>query len=413
VEGVARKMDRAALKSDYCTKKATAAFEELIKNISARYILLSYNNMAKKGDDRSNARIEDIDIMRILSAKGEVRVFTQQYKPFSAGRSDISGHEERLFLCICKSGQHKIIQSPLNYTGGKVRLLSQLLPHIPKRIDTFVDLFCGGCNVGMNVSADRVIFNDSNRQLINLYNTFRTLGRQRALNKIYSVIDSYGLSHSAEKGYSYYGCKSSEGLAGYNRQPFMRLREDFNNSSAADDDYYIMLYVLIVYAFNNQIRFNSSGKFNLPVGKRDFNANMLSKFSAFIDRLDLGRYDFTCRDFRELDMNTLSENSLVYCDPPYLITCAAYNEQGGWNEQSEQELLSLLDLLNERQICFALSNVLSSKGRTNMILREWLNQRSYQTTHLNYSYSNSSYQLKDKTWAADEVLITNYEQQTL
>lgn len=102
VKGVARKMDRTHLKSDYCTQKATTAFEDLIKNINARYIILSYNNMAKKGNDRSNAKIADNDIIRILSAKGEVQIFTQDYKPFTAGKSDINEHEERLFLCICK-----------------------------------------------------------------------------------------------------------------------------------------------------------------------------------------------------------------------------------------------------------------------------------------------------------------------
>jgi len=100
VSGVARKMDRKILKSDYCTNKAAAAFEDLIQNISSRYILLSYNNMAQKGDGRSNAKISDEDIKRILSVKGEVKIFTHNYKPFSAGKSDIGEHEERLFLCI-------------------------------------------------------------------------------------------------------------------------------------------------------------------------------------------------------------------------------------------------------------------------------------------------------------------------
>jgi adenine-specific DNA-methyltransferase len=48
VTGVARKMDRTALKSAYCTNKAAAAFEDLIRNVNARYILLSYSNMAQK-----------------------------------------------------------------------------------------------------------------------------------------------------------------------------------------------------------------------------------------------------------------------------------------------------------------------------------------------------------------------------
>ena len=49
VYGVARKMDRTSLKSDYCMVNATKAFEDLIEKADAKYILLSYNNMAEKG----------------------------------------------------------------------------------------------------------------------------------------------------------------------------------------------------------------------------------------------------------------------------------------------------------------------------------------------------------------------------
>ena len=102
VYGVARKMNRENLKSNYCTIKATATFEDLIKHCQSRYILFSYNNMANKGDARSNARIADEDILRILNDKGEVKVFSKKYKPFSAGQSNISENEERLFLCTVK-----------------------------------------------------------------------------------------------------------------------------------------------------------------------------------------------------------------------------------------------------------------------------------------------------------------------
>lgn len=36
------------------------------------------------------------------------------------------------------------IKSPLNYTGGKYKLLPQILPLLPNNIDTFIDLFWGG-----------------------------------------------------------------------------------------------------------------------------------------------------------------------------------------------------------------------------------------------------------------------------
>ena len=35
----------------------------------------------------------------------------------------------------------KYVKSPLNYTGGKYKLLPQIVPLFPEGIDTFVDLF--------------------------------------------------------------------------------------------------------------------------------------------------------------------------------------------------------------------------------------------------------------------------------
>ena len=51
--------------------------------------------------------------------------------------------------------KQKYIKSPLNYVGGKHKLLPQILPLFPKNINTFIDLFGGGFNVGINVSAKR------------------------------------------------------------------------------------------------------------------------------------------------------------------------------------------------------------------------------------------------------------------
>ena len=101
VSGVARKPDRSALKSDYCTKQASTVFEDLIKSINARYILFSYNNMADKGNERSNARLTDDVISRVLGEKGDVQLFSESYKAFTTGKSNINDNEERLFLCKC------------------------------------------------------------------------------------------------------------------------------------------------------------------------------------------------------------------------------------------------------------------------------------------------------------------------
>ncbi|MBQ2820168.1 MAG: DNA adenine methylase [Thermoguttaceae bacterium] len=102
VFGKARKMDRNHLKSRYCTREAAAVFDELIQNIKARYILVSYNNMAENGNARSNAKITDTELLSILSKRGEVQVFSTNYKAFSTGRSWHPENEERLFLANIK-----------------------------------------------------------------------------------------------------------------------------------------------------------------------------------------------------------------------------------------------------------------------------------------------------------------------
>lgn len=101
VFGVAKKMNRSGMKSKYCTTNATNAFRLLINDIKAKYIILSYNNMAEKGNCRSNAKISDEDIIKILSEKGKVKVFEENHKAFTAGKSDITENAERLFLCTC------------------------------------------------------------------------------------------------------------------------------------------------------------------------------------------------------------------------------------------------------------------------------------------------------------------------
>ena len=249
--------------------------------------------------------------------------------------------------------------------------------------------------------------------MLYLYNIFKNLDKETILEWIYEIIKKYDLSLVSKYGYQYYGCESSKGLGDYNREKYLKLRADFNKKHADkkfDYFYYVMFYVLIVYSFNNQIRFNSKGEFNLPVGKRDFNKNMEKKLVEFIDRIQTQNCRFSCLDFRKFDTYFLTSKDFVYVDPPYLITCATYNEQGGWNEKAERDLLAFLDRLNNRHIRFALSNVLRSKGNENIILLKWLekNVDKYQAIRLDYNYSNSNYQIKNKTSLSEEVLVVNY-----
>lgn len=100
VIGKARKMkDRKAIKSDYCTVKAVETFDNLIQSLKTKHIFVSYNNMAKKGNGRSNAKISNEEIIQILSKKGNVEIFSTEYKAFTTGKSRIDDHKELIYYC--------------------------------------------------------------------------------------------------------------------------------------------------------------------------------------------------------------------------------------------------------------------------------------------------------------------------
>jgi len=286
----------------------------------------------------------------------------------------------------------EVIKSPLNYIGGKYKILPQILPFFPKNINTFVDLFAGGCNVGINVNANKIIFNDNLTYLIDFFKTIQKTELDTVINHIKNRIQEFKLSITNEEAYK-------------------NFRTFYNNTQNPLD-----LFVLIAYSFNHQIRFNNNHQFNNPFGKNrsSFNSTMQYNLERFIIRLKKINAEFQNNNFENFNYDNLTFEDFVYADPPYLITTGTYNDgkRGftGWNETEEQKLLTKLDSLNKRNIKFALSNVIEHKGKTNEILINWINKNNYIINYIKKNYSNSNYQTKirDKN-SSVEVLVTNYK----
>lgn len=293
------------------------------------------------------------------------------------------------------------IKSPLNYTGGKYQLLEQIMPLFPKDIDCFIDLFCGGCNVGVNINANKIICNDNSKELIELMNYFKENNLDLLLKDIDEMIDKYELSKTSLYGYENYNTIANKGLATYNKENFSKLKKDYNSNPNS-----LMFYTLIVYSFNNQIRYNSKKEYNQAVGKRDFNKSMKNKLIEFVNVLHKKDISFSNLDYNEINPKNMDikENDFVYIDPPYLISEISYNNI--WGIEEEKNLLNYLDLLNENKIRFALSNVLEHKGKENEILKIW--SKNYHVYELNKNYDNCVYNNQTKGFKTNEVLITNY-----
>lgn len=299
--------------------------------------------------------------------------------------------------------KNKIVKSPLNYSGGKHKLLPQILPLFPEKVNRFIDMFSGGSNVGVNVNANKIICNDIEGNVISLMKYFSKNDYQYIEEQIEHLINKYSLSDTYKHSYEHYGCNSSDGVAKVNKEGYKQLREAYNKGEKTD----IMFYTMLIYAFNNQIRFNSKGDFNMPVNKRDFNGTLRKNLKNFVDRLKEINITFTNGDFKNIKVNKLKDGDFIYCDPPYLISTATYNEQGGWTKEDDEKLFKLLDEINEGDKQFALSNVVIHKGKQNEGLVKW--SEKYNVHILDKNYKNCNYHTKDRTDNATvEVLITNY-----
>lgn len=389
-------------RSAFCAKREVAdVFEDLIAKARFSHILLSYS---------SDGLMTSGQIETILKKYGIENSFQRYDIPYRKYKSKIPNENalrEYLFYVRKKAAKphtfvlstekastsapqqaarKKYLKSPLNYIGGKYRLLPQMMPYFPADIATFADLFCGGANVAVNVAADHILCSDINSKIIEMFQAFQQTQPEKILEQIEGSIQHFGLSKENEAG-------------------FLAFREHYNRAPNPID-----LYTLTCFSFNYQFRFNNHMEYNNPFGRgrSRFSENMKKNLAAFTKYLQSHDIHFACRDFTKTDLSRFGPQDFIYCDPPYLITTGSYNDgrRGfqGWGEAEEEKLYRLLDRASAKHLRFALSNVLEHKGRVNRLLLEW--SRKYHVIELNADYSNASYNTKRSQ--SREVLIINY-----
>ncbi|WP_206122296.1 DNA adenine methylase, partial [Mammaliicoccus vitulinus] len=117
-----------------------------------------------------------------------------------------------------------MLKSPLNYVGGKYKLLPQIIPLFPNEIDLFVDLFSGGANVGINVEAKKYWFNDMNYKINEMFRFFSTQDPDELIYNIDEIITNWNLSKT-------------------NQEAFLAFRNYYNSNPSP-----INLYVLVAYS---------------------------------------------------------------------------------------------------------------------------------------------------------------------
>ncbi len=101
-EGTSMKFKRNHLKSDYSKSKAPLVFKDLIDNLRAKIIVVSYNNTYSAKSSASNNKISEAQLVDILSTKGKVTIKEIKHKSFNSGKTDFKDHKEFLYICKIK-----------------------------------------------------------------------------------------------------------------------------------------------------------------------------------------------------------------------------------------------------------------------------------------------------------------------
>ncbi len=275
---------------------------------------------------------------------------------------------------------------PLKCQGIKTKLVGEIgrVAQTPG-FKRWVEPFCGSCVVALNVQPKNALLSDSNVHIIKLYQEIQSGELTATLAK--SFLEEEGNKLRTEGEPYYYA-----------------VRERFNACPTSLD-----FLFLNRSCFNGVMRFNRSGKFNVPYGHKPQRfaqayvtkiTNQIRRISEVISSCD---WTFVASDFRQT-LASVKSGDLIYADPPYAGRHVDYFNS--WSETDEIELSSLL----KRLPCdFILSTWHSNEFRKNdLIEQNWNEARFHVLLREHFYHVGSS---EDLRHPMIEALITSFSVQ--
>jgi DNA adenine methylase len=220
----------------------------------------------------------------------------------------------------------------LKWAGGKYRLVDRITAALPPATQ-LVEPFVGSGALFLNTSYKSYVLADTNSDLINLYKEVQANGA----NFVDYAITLFSATNNTE-------------------EKFYALREEFNSCSDVRRRAALFIY-LNRHCFNGLCRYNAKGWFNVPFGryaKPAFPVDEVLNFAAKSQSAE-----FKLSDFRET-MSSVSDGSVVYCDPPYAPIDATSNfsdyTKEGFGLKDQQDLADMAKILREKGISVVISN---------------------------------------------------------
>ena len=368
------------MRSDWSKNyKVHILFDEILFKTKAKYVVFSYSNNGIMSKDFIEASMKRYGKVETYLCK---KISYKKYQNWKS--KNANENFEYLFYIELKNKSEIRYESPLNYIGNKSKVINQLIEFAPTNCTKMIDAFGGGFNVGINFDELDVVYNDLNHFVKELIESFATYDTYQYLMYIQKMIKKFGLEKA-------------------NKDAYNKAREYYNQSKPNQRDPRL-LFTIILYGFNQQIRFNNNHEFNNPSGIRWFNDKILEKMISFSRAIKSKNVTFLSLDFIDLE-NQIDADTFLYLDPPYMLTNASYNDGrrgfNGWNNDLEEGLFNLIDTIDEQGVQFMLSYVLEHKEIRNEKLENWIDEHNYNLIQLGNVLVISGSRRK-------EILVTNY-----
>ena len=175
----------------------------------------------------------------------------------------------------------------IKWSGGKSDEIGEILKYLPPNWDTYLEPFVGGGALYFYLCPQKAVINDIHKDLIALY---KSLGERKNMD-IKLFMDA---NPNTETAY-------------YNVRDNMTISTDLDRAK--------QFYYLRKTCFRGMLRYNSSGKMNIPYGRyKTINYSDLSN-PAYPDLL--GRTTILNGSFEKIFSDYNSENNFMFLDPPY------------------------------------------------------------------------------------------------
>lgn len=266
----------------------------------------------------------------------------------------------------------------LKWVGGKTQLLTELKQIITPDLlenQTYIEPFCGGAALCLDLQPKKVILNDLNTELINLY---RVVSEKP--NELIVELSSMQQKHSEDY---YYEVRS------WDRDPnFLKIS---TVKRAARFMY------LNRTCFNGLYRVNSKGFMNAPIGRTSsgkvpnvIQEDLILTVSNYLsEHVDLYNCNY-------LDITKMAKSGdLVFLDPPYLNTFTSYQKEGFTLEDTKL-LKQECDRLSSMHVHWLLTN------DNNEIIKDLFKDYSIKEVSVKRAINCNGNERK-----GSEVLITN------